>query len=131
MSSIVELKLKLVKAWRDLKNTQLPKDLRSMAYADVVNISEEVSKLDPKFKMSIEKLGEYKEFKSVEIVPRIVWPELTDDEQFGELEDHLEKLTALAVKITKKRLPREPQDSQLFGMIISATTDKLIALEKH
>lgn len=131
MSGIIELKSKLVKAWRDLKNDKLDADNRKAAYADVVTISDEVMKLDPKFKMNIEMLEKYKEFKSKEVVPRVLWPKYDGDKQFVELENHLEKLTALAVHITKKRLPRELQDSQLFGMIVSATTDKLIALEKH
>lgn len=130
MSSIIELKSKLVEAWRDLKNDKLDAENRKAAYADVVTISDEVSKLDSKFNMNTEMLEKYKEFKSKKVIPRVLWPKYKDDKQFAELESHLEKLTVLAVHITKKRLPREPQDSQLFGMIISATTDKLIALEK-
>lgn len=135
MSELIDLKAKLVKAWRDLKNDKLPKTLRCMAYAEIINTSEQVIKLDSKFKMNTEKLGEYKEFKSTEIVERVVWPDGDligiEDAEFEVLENHFDKLTALAVKITKKRLPREPQDSQLFGMVTSATTGQLIALEKH
>lgn len=131
MSIIVELKSKLVKAWRDLKNDKLDAENRKAAYADIITFSDEVSKLDSNFKMSIEMLGKYKEFKSKEVVPRVLWPKYNDNIQLAELENHLDKLTSLAVHITKKRLPREPQDSPMFGAIISATVDKLIALEKH
>jgi len=129
MPNIVKLKSRLVKDWRDLKNDKLATDSRKAAYASIIVLSDEISELDSNFKMNTEMLKKYKEFSSKEIIPRVLWPEY--DEIFGvDLEIHLEKLTALAVKITKKRLPREPQDSQLFGMVVSSTTDKLIALEE-
>lgn len=130
MSNLIDLKSKLAKAWRDLKNNKFDTDIRKAAYADIVTISEQVTKLDPDFKMSTDKLEIYKEFKSKDVILRVVWPKYDGNGQFKELEKYFDHLTALAVKIVHRRLPREPQDSEKFGMIVSATTDKLIQLQK-
>ena len=130
MNKTNELKTKLIKALRDLKSDKLSTESRKNAYAEVVDTSDKLSELDSSFKMDQKVLEKYKEFKSKEIVPRVVWPEYDVSEQFKELEEHFDHLTALALKIVQKRLPREPQDSEKFGMIVSATTGHLVALAK-
>lgn len=136
MDTTIDLKKQLVKACKDLKNIDMMDKHRVDAYKTVVELSKEITKLDSKFEFDDTILINFKSFKpdgSKDVSPKVLWPKLSDEdaEQFGELEKHLEKLTALAVKITVKRLPREPQESPLFGQIISATVEKLIALEKH
>jgi len=131
MKPVDILQTKLVKALRDLKSDKLSTESRKNAYAEVVDTSDKLSELDSSFKMDQKVLEVYKKFKSKEIVPRVLWPEYNGNEQFKELEEHFDHLTALAVKITKKRLPREPQDSQLFGMIVSATLGHLINLQNR
>ena len=124
-----ELKTKLIKALRDLKNNTLDDNSRKAAYADVVNISEQIEKFDNTFKMDTRMLKNYKPFKSAKVKPRVVWPELDSNDQFNGLEKCFDKLTSLAVKKVTERLPREPQDSQLFGMCVNATTGHLIQLQ--
>lgn len=131
MKPVDELKTKLIQAWRDLKNKDIPDDHRSAAYADIVNLSEEITKLDNTFEMDTKLLLTYKEFKSAEVKPRVTWPIYEDDSQFKGLETYFDKLIALAVKIAHKRLPRIPQDSDKFGTIVNATMAHLIALEKN
>jgi len=128
MSNIADLKSSLVKAWRDLKNEKLDADIRKAAYADIITISEQVSKLDSNFGMSTEMLEKYKTFASKQVVPRVIWPKHDTNSQFEELETQFDKIIALAVKIVHKRLPREPQDSDKFGTIVNATTSHLIRL---
>lgn len=133
----VELQKKLIISWRDLKNEKLDDDKRKAAYADIIHFSDEISKVDPKFRMNVEMLETYKKFKSGKIVPRVVWPKFENidnpEEHIMEnIEKKFDQITNLAVHITKKRLPREPQDSQLFGMVVSATSGHLITLiDKH
>jgi len=131
MKPVDELKTKLIQAWRDLKSTEFRDDVRKDAYADIVNISEEITKLDNTFEMDTKLLLTYDTFKSAEVKPRVQWPEYKDDTHYRDLENHFDKLTALAVKIAHKRLPRIPQDSDKFGTIVNATITHLIALEKN
>ena len=131
MKPVDELKTKLIQVWRDLKNKDLLDDHRSAAYADIVNLSEEITKLDNTFEMDTKMLEQYKPFKSAEVKPRVQWPEYKDDSEFKRLENQFYRLTTLAVKISHKRLPRMPQDSDKFGQIVNATTAHLIALSKH
>ena len=42
--------------------------------------------------------------------------------------DKLQRLESIAVQSIRKKLPNESDDSQKFGMIVSAYTDKLIRI---
>lgn len=61
--------------------------------------------------------------------PDVKWPEYKETPETKALEKSLEWYTALAVHITKKRHPKMPEDHNVFGQIVNAVTDKLIALQ--
>ena len=72
---------------------------------------------------------QYSEFvpSTYKVVSNVNWGSI-DDISFQEQKasDLVDRLEAIAVEKTKKRLPNEAEDSQKFGMIVSAYTDKLL-----
>lgn len=125
-------KMKLLKQhWGVLKGDKSSETDMKISYESIMDLQAEIQELDPKFNaidLSNTKYAEFapKHFKS-KVKPNIVWP--VWDGKFGLNErNNLERWTSLAVAITKERLPTEPEDSQKFGMIVSATTDKLLTM---
>ncbi len=129
--SIVQLKKDLVKAMRDLKDSNLYASARKDAYNNIISISGAISKLDDKFELDTTILENFKKYKPVDaknISPKVVWYEYDGNGQFKDLEEFFGKLTALSVKIVHNRLPQEKIDSDKFGTIVNATLGHLINL---
>ena len=95
----------------------------------IIELSNEAKGLDPKFETIDMNNTQYSEFvpKTYKVVTNVNWGDIDkisiSEQKASDLVDRLE---AIAVEKTRKRLPNEAEDSQKFGMIVSAYTDKLL-----
>lgn len=117
--------------WKVLKDEKANVNDKKISYEKIMTLQSEIQELDPTFNVIDLETTKYAEFKSKNfksnLKSNVNWPKW--DGKFGEREmKELEKWTAVAVQITRDRLPLEPEDSQKFGMIVSATTDKLLTI---
>lgn len=128
--ALVEIMKNLKTQWGFLKDESKAKVDKRQACKRIIELSTEAKNLDPKFEFIDMNNTQYAEFvpATYKVASNVNWGDDWDG-KFGKQEmERLAKFTALAVYITRQRLPKEPDDSQKFGMIVSATTDKLIAI---
>tara|TARA_R110002096_G_scaffold39169_1_gene107386 strand:- start:408 stop:800 length:393 start_codon:yes stop_codon:yes gene_type:complete len=117
--------------WGFLKDDSKAKIDRRQACKRIIELSEEAKKLDPKFEMIDMNNTQYAEFvpTTYKVQSNVNWGEEvipTKAEQTAL--DKLKRLESISVQEIKNKLPNESDDSQKFGMIVSAYTDKLIRI---
>lgn len=129
--ALVETMRNLKTQWAILKDEKKPKIDRRSACKMILELSNKAASLDPKFEIIDMNNTIYAEFLPASYMAKsnVNWGDVDDTfmlrtgkECMGLVSD----LEAIAVKMTKSRLPKEPEDSQKFGMIVSAYTDKLL-----
>ena len=129
MTEMIDIMKNLKTQWGILKDEKKPKIDRRKACKLIIDLSNEAKGLDPKFETIDMNNTQYSEFvpSTYKVVSNVNWGSI-DDISFQEQKasDLVDRLEAIAVEKTKKRLPNEVEDSQKFGMIVSAYTDKLL-----
>tara|TARA_R110002051_G_C8661911_1_gene489139 strand:- start:711 stop:1124 length:414 start_codon:yes stop_codon:yes gene_type:complete len=129
MTEMIEIMTNLKTQWGILKNDKSPKIDRRSACKMIIELSNEAKGLDPKFETIDMNNTQYSEFvpKTYKVVTNVNWGDIDkisiSEQKASDLVDRLE---AIAVEKTRKRLPNEAEDSQKFGMIVSAYTDKML-----
>ena len=129
MTSITLLLKELKIQWAILKNEEAPKVDRRESCKKIVEIENKIKEIDPTFNTVDLNSTQYAEFVPSEIraTTSVNWGEV--DDSFGKEEQAtLEKWTAVAVRIAKKRLPRESVETQKFGMVVNAITTHLLQI---
>lgn len=129
--AMVDIMKTLKTQWGFLKDESKAKIDRRQACKRIIELSEEAKKLDSKFDVIDMSNTQYAEFvpTTYKVQSNVNWGEeviATEAEQRSL--DKLERLETLAVQSIRKKLPNESDDSQKFGMIVSAYTDKLIRI---
>ena len=129
--SIIDIMKTLKTQWGFLKDDSKAKIDRRQACKRIIELSEEAKKLDPKFEMIDMNNTQYAEFvpTTYKVQSNVNWGEEvipTKAEQTAL--DKLKRLESISVQEIKNKLPNESDDSQKFGMIVSAYTDKLIRI---
>jgi len=117
--------------WGFLKDESKAKIDRRQACKRIIELSEEAKKLDPKFEMINMNNTQYADFvpTTYKVQSNVNWGEEVDPTKAEQTAlDKLKRLESIAVQEIKKKLPNESDDSQKFGMIVSAYTDKLIRI---
>ena len=117
--------------WTFLKDESKAKIDRRQACKLIIALSDLAKKNDPKFEVIEMNNTKYAEFvpTTYKVQSNVNWGEevvATEAEQTAL--DKLKRLEAIAVQEIKIKLPKESDDSQKFGMIVSAYTDKLIRI---
>ena len=117
--------------WGILKDESKAKIDRRQACKLIIALSDLAKKNDPKFEVIEMNNTKYAEFvpTTYKVQSNVNWGEevvATEAEQTAL--DKLKRLEAIAVQEIKIKLPKESDDSQKFGMIVSAYTDKLIRI---
>lgn len=130
LSKMKSLKLN----WAVLKDDSKPIVARRESAENIIKLSEELKDQNG-FEPIDLSATQYAEFvpKTYRRPSNANWSEVdfTTLSNYKLLNDEFDKLEAMAVNKVKKRLPSEPDDSQKFGMVHSATFDKLLALYIH
>lgn len=126
---LLEIMTKLKLEWGFLKDDSLAKIDRREACKKIVELSEEAKKLDPKFDVIDMSATQYADFLPTQykVKSNVNWgtiDTMTPSEEAALQLVH--RLEAVAVENIKKKLPNEATDSQKFGMIVSAFTEKLL-----
>lgn len=126
---LLEIMTKLKLEWGFLKDDSLAKVDRREACRKIVDLSEKAKKLDSKFEVIDMGATQYAEFLPTQyrVKSNVNWgtiEKMTDRELTALKLVH--RLESIAVEHIKKKLPNEAEDSQKFGMIVSAFTEKLI-----
>ena len=129
--AMVEIMKDLKTQWRILKDESKAKIDRRQACKLIIALSDLAKKNDPKFEVIEMNNTKYAEFvpSTYKVQSNVNWGEevvATEAEQTAL--DKLKRLEAIAVQEIKIKLPKESDDSQKFGMIVSAYTDKLIRI---
>tara|TARA_R100000963_G_scaffold18816_1_gene13321 strand:+ start:124 stop:543 length:420 start_codon:yes stop_codon:yes gene_type:complete len=129
--AMVDIMKTLKTQWGFLKDESKAKIDRRQACKRIIELSEEAKKLDPKFEMIDMNNTQYAEFvpTTYKVQSNVNWGEEvipTEAEQAAL--DKLQRLESIAVQSIRKKLPNESDDSQKFGMIVSAFTDKLVKI---
>ena len=129
--AMVDIMKTLKTQWGFLKDDKKAKIDRRQACKRIIELSEEAKKLDPKFEMIDMNNTQYAEFvpTTYKVQSNVNWGEEvipTKAEQAAL--DKLQRLESISVQSIRKKLPNESDDSQKFGMIVSAYTDKLIRI---
>ena len=117
--------------WGFLKDESKAKIDRRQACKRIIELSEEAKKLDPKFEMIDMNNTQYAEFvpTTYKVQSNVNWgEEVVPTEAEQAALDKLQRLESIAVQSIRKKLPNESDDSQKFGMIVSAFTDKLVKI---
>ena len=129
--AMVDIMKTLKTQWGFLKDDKKAKIDRRQACKRIIELSEEAKKLDPKFEMIDMNNTQYAEFvpTTYKVQSNVNWgEEVVPTKAEQDALDKLQRLESLAVQSIKKKLPNESDDSQKFGMIVSAYTDKLIRI---
>ena len=129
--SIIDIMKTLKTQWGFLKDDSKAKIDRRQACKRIIELSEEAKKLDPKFEMIDMNNTQYAEFvpTTYKVQSNVNWgEEVVPTEAEQAALDKLQRLESIAVQSIRKKLPNESDDSQKFGMIVSAYTDKLIRI---
>jgi len=117
--------------WVILKDKSKAKIDRRQSCKQIIKLSEKAKELDPKFEMIDMNNTQYAEFvpTTYKVASNVNWGEI-DSISTAELTalHTLRRLEAIAVDEIRVKLPKESDDSQKFGMIVSAYTDKLIRI---
>ena len=129
--AMVEILKDLKTQWGILKDESKAKIDRRQACKLIIALSDLAKKNDPKFEVIEMNNTKYAEFvpTTYKVQSNVNWGEevvATEAEQTAL--DKLKRLEAIAVQEIKIKLPNESDDSQKFGMIVSAYTDKLIRI---
>jgi len=129
--AMVEIMKDLKTQWNILKDESKAKIDRRQACKLIIALSDLAKKNDPKFEVIEMNNTKYAEFvpTTYKVQSNVNWGEevvATEAEQRAL--DKLKRLEAIAVQEIKIKLPKESDDSQKFGMIVSAYTDKLIRI---
>ena len=117
--------------WTFLKDESKAKIDRRQACKRIIELSELAKKNDPKFEMIDMNNTKYAEFipKLYKADSNVNWgEEIIPTEAEQKALDKLVRLEGIAVQSIRIKLPNEADDSQKFGMIVSAYTDKLIRI---
>lgn len=126
---MVDIMAGLKTQWSILKDDTKSKAVRIVACGKVCMLSEDAKELDPKFEMIDMNNTKYAEFLPEKYIAKsdVHWGVITiyTKEEERALET-LQRLEAIAVGEIHKKLPIERMDSQKFGMIVSAYTEKLV-----
>ena len=128
---MVDIMRNLKTEWIILKDESKPKIDRRQSCKQIIKLSEKAKELDPKFEMIDMNNTQYADFvpSTYTVQSNVNWgDEVEPTEAEQNALDKLERLESLAVQKIRKRLPKESDDSQKFGMIVSAYTDKLIRI---
>tara|TARA_B110001454_G_scaffold147051_1_gene136549 strand:+ start:1122 stop:1550 length:429 start_codon:yes stop_codon:yes gene_type:complete len=129
--AMVDIMKTLKTQWGFLKDDKKAKIDRRQACKRIIELSEEAKKLDPKFEMIDMNNTQYAEFvpTTYKVQSNVNWgEEVVPTKAEQDALDKLQRLESLAVQSIKNKLPNESDDSQKFGMIVSAYTDKLIRI---
>ncbi len=129
--AMVDIMKTLKTQWGFLKDESKAKIDRRQACKRIIELSEEAKKLDPKFEIIDMNNTQYADFvpTTYKVQSNVNWgKEVIATEAEQRSLDKLERLETLAVQSIRKKLPNESDDSQKFGMIVSAYTDKLIRI---
>ena len=129
--AMVDIMKDLKTQWVILKDESKAKIDRRQACKLIIALSDLAKKNDPKFEVIEMNNTKYAEFvpSTYKVQSNVNWGEevvATEAEQAAL--DKLKRLEAIAVQEIKIKLPKESDDSQKFGMIVSAYTDKLIRI---
>jgi len=129
--AMVDIMKDLKTQWVILKDESKAKIDRRQACKLIIALSDLAKKNDPKFEVIEMNNTKYAEFvpSTYKVQSNVNWGEevvATEAEQTAL--DKLKRLEAIAVQEIKIKLPKESDDSQKFGMIVSAYTDKLIRI---
>ena len=129
--AMVEIMKDLKTQWNILKDESKAKIDRRQACKLIIALSDLAKKNDPKFEVIEMNNTKYAEFvpTTYKVQSNVNWGEevvATEAEQRALYK--LKRLEAIAVQEIKIKLPKESDDSQKFGMIVSAYTDKLIRI---
>ena len=129
--AMVDIMRTLKTEWIILKDESKAKIDRRQACKRIIELSEEAKKLDPKFEMIDMNNTQYAEFvpTTYKVQSNVNWgEEVVPTEAEQAALDKLQRLESIAVQSIRKKLPNESDDSQKFGMIVSAFTDKLVKI---
>lgn len=129
--AMVDIMKTLKTQWGFLKDESKAKIDRRQACKRIIELSEEAKKLDPKFEMIDMNNTQYADFvpTTYKVQSNVNWGDEVDPTEAEQTAlDKLKRLESIAVQEIKKKLPNESDDSQKFGMIVSAYTDKLIRI---
>ena len=129
--AMVDIMKTLKTQWGFLKDDKKAKIDRRQACKRIIELSEEAKKLDPKFEMIDMNNTQYAEFvpTTYKVQSNVNWgEEVVPTEAEQAALDKLQRLESISVQSIRKKLPNESDDSQKFGMIVSAYTDKLIRI---
>ncbi len=126
---LLEIMQDLKTEWGILKDDSLAKIDRRSACEKIVELSEQAKVIDSKFEIIDMNNTKYSEFlpKKYQVKSNVNWGtiEKMTKKELTALE-LVHRLESIAVEHIKKKLPNEAEDSQKFGMIVSAFTEKLI-----
>ena len=129
--AMVEILKDLKTQWGILKDESKAKIDRRQACKLIIALSDLAKKNDPKFEVIEMNNTKYAEFvpTTYKVQSNVNWGEI-DSISTAELTalHTLRRLEAIAVHEIRVKLPKESDDSQKFGMIVSAYTDKLIRI---
>jgi len=120
---------KLKELWTILKDEEKPKVDRRSAMKEISKLQEELVKSDPTFEAYDLTMSKYTEFLPVEYKSssKVKWGEPVDPTPAEQKAiDLVQRMKSHAVQSTRELLPTEPVDSQKFGMIVSAETEKFL-----
>lgn len=117
--------------WAILKDEKSAKVDKRTAAKEIIKLQEELVKLKPDFECVDLGMTVYSEFapKDYKHSGKVKWGDVDSWESAEEYAIPLrvvQNCEALAVQITRELLPSEPVDSQKFGMIVSAKTEKIL-----
>ena len=129
--AMVDIMKTLKTQWGFLKDDKKAKIDRRQACKRIIELSEEAKKLDPKFEMIDMNNTQYAEFvpTTYKVQSNVNWgEEVVPTKAEQDALDKLKRLESISVQEIKNKLPNESDDSQKFGMIVSAYTDKLIRI---
>lgn len=134
MTELAEIMGTLKGEWLILKNDKAAKIDRRKACKTIIDLSIKAQTLDKKFNSIDMNMTQYAEFvpKDYKVDSNVNWEiiELYTEEEKKALE-LLKRLEGVAVAEIHQKLPNEPLDSQKFGMIVSAYTEKLVHIYCH
>ncbi len=128
------IKKKLKEEWANLKNESNPPIARRKSATNIIELQHKIEDIDPKFDCIDLSMTIFAEFlpATYKKNTKVKWGTI---DKFRGLEgktlEQLQRLEAIAVQEIHKKLPTEDTDSQKFGMIVSAYTEKLVALYIH
>jgi hypothetical protein len=129
MTELADTMKSLKGQWAVLKDDTLGKDNRTQACKRIIELSELAKKHNKKFEIIDMNNTQYAEFvpKDYKVECDVKWEAIgiytREEENALAL---LKRLESISVAEIHRKLPNEAMDSQKFGMIVSAYTEKLV-----